>query len=93
MYVQYDCYRPSTFRDPLRKRSVRQNVQIDHSSKPKVGQSSYTPKGTTRPPRGVVCKYFQRYAPETNCLRTAQRRHIIIFSSATLRIEFRLKIF
>ena len=24
---------------------------------------------------------------------TAQRRHIIIFSSATLRIEFRLKIF
>ena len=38
-------------------------------------------------------KYFQRYAPETNCLRTAQRRHIIIFSSATLRIEFRLKIF
>ena len=37
-------------------------------------------------------KYFQRYAPETNCLRTAQRRNIIIFSSATLRIEFRLKI-
>ena len=37
------------------------------SSEPKVGQSSYTPKGTTRPPRGVVCKilrqsdkYFQR---------------------------------
>ena len=65
-----------------------------------MGQSSNTSKGTTRPPRGVVCKicrqsdkYFQRYAPETNCLRTAQRRNIIIFSSATLRIEFRLKIF
>ena len=56
MYVQYDCHRPSTFRDLLRKRSVRQNVQIGHtcSSEPKV--SSYTPKGTTRPPRGVVCK-------------------------------------
>ena len=26
MYVQYDCNRPSTFRDLLRKRSVRQNV-------------------------------------------------------------------
>ena len=38
-------------------------------------------------------KYFQRYAPETNCSRTAQRRNIIIFSSATLRIEFRFKIF
>ena len=26
MYVQYDCNRPSTFRDLLRKRSVCQNV-------------------------------------------------------------------
>ena len=26
MYVQYDCHRPSTFRDLLRKQSVRQNV-------------------------------------------------------------------
>ena len=26
MYVQYDCNRPGTFRDLLRKRSVRQNV-------------------------------------------------------------------
>ena len=26
MYVHYDCHRPSTFRDLLRKRSVRQNV-------------------------------------------------------------------
>ena len=26
MYVQYDCHRPSTFRDLLRKRSARQNV-------------------------------------------------------------------
>ena len=26
MYVQYDCNRPSTFRDLLQKRSVRQNV-------------------------------------------------------------------
>ena len=56
MYVQYDCKRPSTFRDLLRKRSVCQNVQIVHSSEPEVGQSSYTPKGTTRPPRGAVCK-------------------------------------
>ena len=56
MYVQYDCNRPSTFQDLLRKRSVCQNVQIGHSSEPKVGQSSYTPKGTTRPPRGAVCK-------------------------------------
>ena len=54
MYVQYDCNRPSTFRDLLRILSVR---QIGNSSEPKVGQSSYTctPKGTTRPPRGV-CK-------------------------------------
>ena len=42
MYVQYDCNRPSTFRDLLRKRSVCQNVLIGHSSEPKVGQSSYT---------------------------------------------------
>ena len=26
MYVQYDCNWPSTFRDLLQKRSVRQNV-------------------------------------------------------------------
>ena len=26
MYVQYDCHRPSPFRDLLRKRSARQNV-------------------------------------------------------------------
>ena len=26
MYVQYDCNRPSTFQDLLRKRSVCQNV-------------------------------------------------------------------
>ena len=26
MHVQYDCHRPSTFRDLLRKRSARQNV-------------------------------------------------------------------
>ena len=26
MYVQYDCNRPSTFRDLLRKRGVCQNV-------------------------------------------------------------------
>ena len=25
MYVQYDCHRPSTFRDLLRKRSARQH--------------------------------------------------------------------
>ena len=56
MYVQYDSNRPGSFRDLLQKRSVRQSVQIGHSSEPKVGQSSYTPKGTTRPPRGVVCK-------------------------------------
>ena len=56
MYVQYDCYRPSTFRDLLGKRSARQNVKIGHSSEPEVGQSLNTPKGTTRPPRGVVCK-------------------------------------
>ena len=56
MYVQYECNRSSTFRDLLRKRSVRQNVQIGHSSEPKVGQNSYIPKGTTRPPRCVVCK-------------------------------------
>ena len=56
MYVQYDCHRPSTFRDLLRKRSARQNVLIGHSSEPEVGQSSNTPKGTTRPPRGVVYK-------------------------------------
>ena len=100
MYVQYDCHRPSTFRVLLWKRSAHQNVLIGHSSEPQVGQSSNTPKGTTRPPRSVVCKicrqsdkYFQRYAPETNCSRTAQRLNIIIFSSATLRIEFRLKIF
>ena len=36
---------------------------------------------------------FQRYALETKCSQTAQRRNIIIFSSATLHIEFRLKIF
>ena len=47
MYVQYDCHRPSTFRDLLR---------IGHSSEPEVGQSSNIPKGTTKPPRGVVCK-------------------------------------
>ena len=56
MHVQYDCHRPGTFRDLLRKRSARQNVKIGHSSELKVGQSSNTPKGTTRPPRGVVCK-------------------------------------
>ena len=50
MYVQYDCNRPSTFRN------LRQNVEIVHSSEPKVGQSSYTSKATTRPPRGVVHK-------------------------------------
>ena len=27
-----------------------------HPPEPKVGQSSYTLKGTTRPPGGVVCK-------------------------------------
>ena len=48
--------RPSRFRDLLRKRSVCQNVSIGHSTAPKVGQSSYTPEGTTRPPGGVVCK-------------------------------------
>ena len=26
LYVQYDCDRPSSFRDLLRKQSVRQNV-------------------------------------------------------------------
>ena len=31
-------------------------LEIGHSSEPKVGQSLYTTKGTTRPPRGVVCK-------------------------------------
>ena len=56
MYVQYDCHRPSTFRDLLRKQSARQKVEIGHSSEPEVGQSSNTPKGTARPPRGVVCK-------------------------------------
>ena len=51
MYVQYDCNRPidCTFRDLLRKRSVLQNVLIGHSCEPKVAQSKYTPKGTTRP--------------------------------------------
>ena len=52
MYVQYDCNRHSSFRDLLRKQGVFQNVQIGHSTEPKVGQSSYTPKGTARPPRG-----------------------------------------
>ena len=56
MYVQYDCNRPSTFRNLLREQNVCQNVQIGHSFEPKVGQKSYTPKGTNRPPRGVVCK-------------------------------------
>ena len=37
-------------------------------------------------------KYILRYAPETKCSQTAQRRNII-FSSAILRIEFRLKKF
>ena len=41
MYVQYDCHRPSTFRDLLRKRSARQNVKIGHSSEPEVGQSHF----------------------------------------------------
>ena len=51
MYVQYDCNPSSSFRDLLRKRSVCQNIQIDHSTpEPKVDQSSYTPKCTTRPP-------------------------------------------
>ena len=54
--MQYDCHLPGTFRDLLRKRSERQNVLIGHSSEPEVGQSSNTSKGTTRPPRGVVCK-------------------------------------
>ena len=54
MYVQYDCNQRSSFRDLLRKHSVCQNVLIGHSSEPKVGQSSYTPKGTTRPLRGVM---------------------------------------
>ena len=31
-------------------------VKTGRSSEPEVGQSSNTPKGTTRPPRGVVCK-------------------------------------
>ena len=31
-------------------------VKTGHSSEPIVGQSSYTQKGTTRTPRGVVCK-------------------------------------
>ena len=57
MHVQYDCNWPSTFRDLLRERSVFQNVQIGHSSKPKVGQSSYTPEGTTRPLEGLCVKY------------------------------------
>ena len=42
---------------------------------------------------GVVCKiwrqsdkYFQRYAPETNCLRTAQRRNIINLSIIHLEV-------
>ena len=50
MYVQYDCNQPSNFRDLLRKRSVFQNLQIGHSTESKIGQSSYTPEGTTRPP-------------------------------------------
>ena len=40
MYVQYDCNRTVLF-------------EICSGN---VGQSSYAPKGTTRPPRGVVCK-------------------------------------
>ena len=36
-------------------RPIAVNI-ADCGPKPKVGQSSYTPKGTTRPPRGVVCK-------------------------------------
>ena len=44
MYVQYDCHRPSTSQDLLRKRSARRNVKIGHSSEPEVGQSSNTPK-------------------------------------------------
>ena len=65
---------------------------MGHSSEPEVGQSSNTPKGTTRPPRGVVCKicrqsdkYFQRYAPETNCLRTAQRPNAVTSSFSPLQ--------
>ena len=57
-------------------------------------------------PLGVLCVKFEDNQTSTfrDMLRkrivygrpngpTAQRRHIIIFSSATLRIEFRLKIF
>ena len=61
-------------------------------SEPKVGQSWYTPKGTTRPSRGVVCKiwrqsdkYFQRYAPETNCSRTAKRPNAVTSSFSPLQ--------
>ena len=105
MYVQYDCNRPSTFRDLFRKRSVRQNVQIGYSSEPKVGQSSYTQKGTTTPLE-VLCVKFEDN--RTSTFRdmlwrrnvhgrpnspTAHRRNIIILFSAIFRIEFRFKIF
>ena len=60
MYVQYDCNLPSIFRDLGRKRSVPvcQNINLGHSTEPKVGQSLYTPKGRTniRTHRVIVCK-------------------------------------
>ena len=58
MYVQYDCHRPSTFRDLLRKRSGRQNVEICHSSEPKVGQV-HIPQKAQLDPLGVLCVKYE----------------------------------
>ena len=55
MYVQYDCNRPSTFRDLLRKRSVCQNVQIGHSAEPKV----HIPQKAQPDPLEVLCVKFE----------------------------------
>ena len=53
---QFICH--TTTKNPY---TCNQNIQIHYNmccadAEPEVGQSSNTPKGTTRPPRGVVCK-------------------------------------
>ena len=76
MYVQYDCNRPSTFRDLVRKRSARQKVQIGHSSEPKVGQSSNTPcQKAQLDPLGVLCVKFEDN--RTSTFRDMLRKRIV----------------
>ena len=74
MYVQYDCHRLSTFRDLLRKRSARQNVQIGHSSELEVGQSSNTQKAQLDP-LGVLCVKFEDN--RTSTFRDMLRKRIV----------------